>query len=195
MIMGKVFYHDGAADSSVIGCPATGWYYQIDLADPVGPFDSQLEAGRAARAAIAQTAEEKGLTEEAVLTADPNWTAPLRYTARTDIPKVLGRPWPLFAAYIHDANHPDGIEGGASCCWCQAERDAVRIAAALNRDNAVTIEVHPDLAPKPTSEGYTVDRLGNSATLLYLGKAVADFRDGWTDLADDIAQYLNDTTP
>jgi hypothetical protein len=47
--MGKVFYSDGSGNArpdqpSVI----PGWYYQIDMADPVGPFDTKPLARKAA---------------------------------------------------------------------------------------------------------------------------------------------------
>lgn len=53
MRMGKVFYSDGSGnarpeDPSII----PGWYYQIDLAAPVGPFESKSAAKSAARATL-----------------------------------------------------------------------------------------------------------------------------------------------
>jgi hypothetical protein len=54
MRMAKVFFSEGGTAAPSI---ATGWYYQVDLEDPKGPFDTQLDAGKAARATIVETAE------------------------------------------------------------------------------------------------------------------------------------------
>ena len=65
--------------------------------------------------------------------AEPK-TAADRYTTRVDaIPPALRDRG--FVAWVHDAQHPDGSEGGASCCFSQDWRDASRITAALNKDD------------------------------------------------------------
>ena len=63
-----------------------------------------------------------------------------RFAVRTgSIPKELSRLG--FVAWVDDAQHPDGTEGGASCAFCQDMRDAERIAAMLNRNlSAVKVE-------------------------------------------------------
>lgn len=59
MKMGKVFHSDDSGnaqpnDPSI----APGWYFQIDLAAPVGPFSSKSEAQKAARSEVVMFTEE-----------------------------------------------------------------------------------------------------------------------------------------
>jgi hypothetical protein len=48
--MAKVFYSDGSGNARPTDPSVEpGWYFQIDVAEPVGPFDSKNEAVQAAR--------------------------------------------------------------------------------------------------------------------------------------------------
>jgi hypothetical protein len=57
MMTARVFYFDGSDPSIVLWCAPPGWYYQFEPVDPVGPFDSAIDAGKAARAVIVAAAE------------------------------------------------------------------------------------------------------------------------------------------
>lgn len=48
--MAKVFHSDGSGNARPQDPSITpGWYYQIDMATPVGPFDSKADAIGAAQ--------------------------------------------------------------------------------------------------------------------------------------------------
>lgn len=58
MNMARVFHSDGNEKRPDGGQVEQGWYYQLNLDPPVGPFKTQIFAGMAARETIVEKADE-----------------------------------------------------------------------------------------------------------------------------------------
>lgn len=56
----EVIGGEGHKPSATVWCNAAGWWYRIDPGPRIGPFESAIAAGKAARAAIIALAGEPG---------------------------------------------------------------------------------------------------------------------------------------
>jgi hypothetical protein len=64
MNMARVFRAEGTETREGDETVTAGWYYQLNLDPPVGPFDTQIDAGKAARATIVDLAEPEPDTSD-----------------------------------------------------------------------------------------------------------------------------------
>ena len=62
MRTGRILYYDARIISDPRIVP--GWYYQLDMETPVGPFKTQISAGHAAREMIIAAAEADEATKQ-----------------------------------------------------------------------------------------------------------------------------------